>query len=807
MGNIVDTDGARGDRGAAHELIGALQHGESFDSQRYAFFGQPDGSNTTILGELGGLDDEDERDGTGAEISFDGEGFGEDEVEITMDEENDDNEQQDMSLASMFMGLMNSKSTEQQQEKQLQRPPQIQQSMPNKAPNLPDLPMPALLHKMPVQRPLVTQTEMSSRPDLQNTPFPTLLAQQSQNVRYSGPAQPLQMQQVATENIYGRGDVQSSYASERSSGSLDSSSMMRADQLEMMLMRGGQQIQSQPHIQPQLVPVSMPMPMPMPVPMPVPVPQTGTNDDGGSGHLKTFPMPAQPNPIDFRNIPTPPSHIPQSESNPAIISQDRPMSWKAQASNVPSLHEVQLEQQKQQQIEREQKEHLARELEQRRPTVKRYQNNNSDQAYDNRQQFVRQNRNHQQQHNIHIRPRPVHSHQNRHSRTRPSVWMDADEIDRITRIQYMTTHSENPYRDDYYYLAAKHKEMDTSNVEDIAKLNFSPSIVRELLPTEKGTNRDPVEFLKIEGLGVFARSNLKGPKPLLDVSSGDSTVEKNQADVLIADDDGEHRALADEPMLAARCLIEDGECLLLDIDDVERMIKDRMYMDMLVPSGSEPSFIEPFLHRRLMLIDALAASLRIKSPEGDSMKESIRDGVFRRVTLLPKGISLFARFLRRLKPGDEAVNKLWHTDDVIMGIVLTAMRNVSHLYSTNDDRKCEAASDLSITISEYVKFLQIGAVEELAETDGDLTDMLEAEEELPIFKERKGIITSTGLSNILLALLDSMALYDSAICKSFGEGIKTALKLSLERMKVEADSDKLAPNAKFQYEKVMEACK
>ena len=34
---------------------------------------------------------------------------------------------------------------------------------------------------------------------------------------------------------------------------------------------------------------------------------------------------------------------------------------------------------------------------------------------------------------------------------------------------------------------------------------------------------------------------------------------------------GAHRPLEEEPLLAARMVIEDGLCLLLDIDDIDRL--------------------------------------------------------------------------------------------------------------------------------------------------------------------------------------------------------------------------------------------
>ena len=360
----------------------------------------------------------------------------------------------------------------------------------------------------------------------------------------------------------------------------------------------------------------------------------------------------------------------------------------------------------------------------------------------------------------------------------------------------MTLFTDNPYRDDYCYLATKFKASSSDNKAKMAKMNFAPTDVRELLPTEKGSNRDPVEFLKIEGLGVYARSNLKGPKPLLDVGMGESAAKDNTdlaEDHDHDDDDGERKALSEEPMLAARCLIEDGECLLLDIDDVDRIIFSRNGNGQLETDGKDG-----LSQRRVMLIDALAASLHITNAGGESVKKSVRDGVFLRVTMLAKGILVFARFLKRLKPGQGS-------DAVILGIVLTTLRNVSHLFSRQDDRKSEAVSHLSGAIAKVLRSLDMHAIEELAETDGDFSDMLAAEEELPLFVYRKGKYKSTGLSDILLVLFDVLEDCDSTIGQSFKDSITSSVNVTLTQMKVEASNGNLDTNAMIVFEKLQTA--
>jgi len=114
------------------------------------------------------------------------------------------------------------------------------------------------------------------------------------------------------------------------------------------------------------------------------------------------------------------------------------------------------------------------------------------------------------------------------------------------------------------------------------------------------------------------------------------------------------RPLEQEPLLAARIMIEDCMCLLLDVDDIDRMF---------IMAGGYREDEMQLQQRRSLLMEGFAASLRLPdtsmlntaqpSPASDSRLEST-DGVFLRLMALHKGRVMLARALRLLYPSPQA---------------------------------------------------------------------------------------------------------------------------------------------------------
>lgn len=99
------------------------------------------------------------------------------------------------------------------------------------------------------------------------------------------------------------------------------------------------------------------------------------------------------------------------------------------------------------------------------------------------------------------------------------------------------------------------------------------------------------------------------------------------------------KPLEEEPLLAARIVIEDCMCLLLDVDDIDRV--------WAATRGARED--EHLLRqRRSLLMDAFASSLRLPDgalpPPPGAVRAS--DAVFIHLMRLHKGRALLARALR-----------------------------------------------------------------------------------------------------------------------------------------------------------------
>jgi len=150
--------------------------------------------------------------------------------------------------------------------------------------------------------------------------------------------------------------------------------------------------------------------------------------------------------------------------------------------------------------------------------------------------------------------------------------------------------------------------------------------------------------LQADALGRIVRSNLRTPKVLMDLSKAPPAAAGGGEAGGAGGAGGKDapggaapaRSLDQEPLLAARILIEDCLQLLLDVDDIDR----------LMAAGGAPDDAPSLLARRQQLAAGVVASLNVSdAPEGGAS-----DVVLMRVLALPKGRSLVARTLRVLVP-------------------------------------------------------------------------------------------------------------------------------------------------------------
>ncbi|CAL8464049.1 g3584 [Coccomyxa elongata] len=297
-----------------------------------------------------------------------------------------------------------------------------------------------------------------------------------------------------------------------------------------------------------------------------------------------------------------------------------------------------------------------------------------------------------------------------------SKHMSTDEIEQILRIQWKSLHSGVPYHEDYYYQAYVNKHRAGRNTRW-----FTPEGLRELGPSEK-VGMEPMAYVKLEGLGKIPFSNIRRPRPLMDLEA------KQPA----SDEDGEaegaetaavRRRLEDEPLLAARIVVEDCLNLLLDVDDIDRM---------WAASGAQRDNRAALCQRRSLLLKAVTRNLRI--PDAPKLPaEGAGDGVFLRLMALPKGRGMLTRALRLLYAPlslSESVPGAPVADPASLQIAWALLRNVRTLFgrassvgqkgaprpgAVNEEiaaqaaeRDIEVTSNMAVSAAELLKRLDSG---------------------------------------------------------------------------------------------------
>ncbi|GFS45287.1 hypothetical protein Acr_00g0095220 [Actinidia rufa] len=266
-----------------------------------------------------------------------------------------------------------------------------------------------------------------------------------------------------------------------------------------------------------------------------------------------------------------------------------------------------------------------------------------------------------------------------------SKYMAPDEIENILRMQLAATHSNDPYVDDYYHQACLAKKSASAKLRH----HFCPTLLRDLPPGAR-TTTEAHAYLQVDALGRVAFPSIRRPRPLLEVdppnSSGAGSTEQNTPE----------RPLEQEPMLAVRVTIEDGLCLLLDINDIDRFLQFNQLQD----GGAQ------LKRRRQALLEGLAASLQLVDPlgkNGQTVDLAPKDDfVFLRLVSLPKGRKLLSKYLQLLFPSGE-----------LMRVVCMAIfRHLRFLFGglPTDPGVAEATFDLANTISSCVRVMELKAL-------------------------------------------------------------------------------------------------
>lgn len=214
-----------------------------------------------------------------------------------------------------------------------------------------------------------------------------------------------------------------------------------------------------------------------------------------------------------------------------------------------------------------------------------------------------------------------------------SKYMTSEEIEGILNMQHAATHSNDPYINDYYHQARLAKNS--------SKNRFCPAHLRDSPQRSRNTS-DSQPHINVDSHGRVSFSLIRRPQPLLEVDPPSGSSDKN------SEQKGSEKPLEQEPMLAARIMIEDGLSVLLDVDDIDRLLQSTQPQD----GGSQAR------QRRQILLEGLAAALQLVDPLGVSSSTSSGlapkdDIVFLRVVSLPKGRKLISRYLQLLSPSSE----------------------------------------------------------------------------------------------------------------------------------------------------------
>ncbi|KAK4750953.1 hypothetical protein SAY87_004435 [Trapa incisa] len=270
-----------------------------------------------------------------------------------------------------------------------------------------------------------------------------------------------------------------------------------------------------------------------------------------------------------------------------------------------------------------------------------------------------------------------------------SKYMTAEEIESILKMQHAALHSSDPYVDDYYHQAQLAKKSTSSGSR--TKYRFCPSHLRELPSRSRNNSSDQHSHLPTDTLGRVPLSSIRRPRWLLEMDPPPTFLVEGNNEQKISE-----RPLEQEPMLAARITVEDSLCILLDVEDIDRLLQCTQPQD----GGAQ------LRRKRQLLLDGLAASLQLVDPLGKSAYSASPspkdDIVFMRLASLPKGRKLFSRYLQLLLPASELARI----------ICMTIFRHLRFLFGGLPADVCAAETTINLAkrVSECVNGMDLRAL-------------------------------------------------------------------------------------------------
>ncbi|KAI4374240.1 hypothetical protein MLD38_012254 [Melastoma candidum] len=297
-----------------------------------------------------------------------------------------------------------------------------------------------------------------------------------------------------------------------------------------------------------------------------------------------------------------------------------------------------------------------------------------------------------------------------------SKYMTPDDIESLLKMQHTATHSNDPYIDDYYHQAQLAKRSSASR----SKGRFCPAHLKELPSRSRNSSE---QHPHADVFGRVPLSCIRRPQPLLEVESPPGSGNGS------SDQKAKEKPLEEEPMLAARITVEDSLCVLLDVDDIDRVLQCTQPQD----GGAQ------LRRKRQMLLDGLAASLQLVDPLGKGGQVGVKDDiVFLRLTSLAKGRKLMARYLQLLFPGGELARI----------VCMTVFRHLRFHFGglPRDTNDAETTINLAKTVSTCVGGMDLRAL------SACLVAVVCSSEQPPL--RPLGSLAGDGASEVLKSVLD-----------------------------------------------------
>lgn len=246
--------------------------------------------------------------------------------------------------------------------------------------------------------------------------------------------------------------------------------------------------------------------------------------------------------------------------------------------------------------------------------------------------------------------------------------MTSEEIESILKMQHVITHGNDPYTDDYYHQARLAKKATESGL----KHRFCPSGLKDSSSRTRNSS-DSHSFINVDIHGRISFSPIRKPQPVLELDP-------------LSDKESSEKPLEQEPMFSARVVIEDGLYILLDVEDIDRLLQFSQPQD----GGIQ------LRRRRQVLLEGLATALQLVDPLGKSSNSLPKDDiVFMRLVSIPKGRKLVSKYLNLLNPPAGDLSRI---------VCMTIFRHLRFLFGA------ETIDDLANTVSTCVAGMDLNSL-------------------------------------------------------------------------------------------------